>query len=180
MIDAKQRFSEALLTLCSKYSLEKISVTDLVKETGSSRQTFYNHFQDKNDLIQYVYESRCLYVWEKEDCYENYMKYCIEYFRNLKSLQHFLIQACKMKGQNNLSDFIVSYANKWEQKWFLKYHPSGDYPPEYQFQIDYHCYGMMHLVISWVLSGMTVSPEKMAALVTRFRNASLAELLISE
>ena len=29
----------------------------ILKETGVSRQTFYNHFKDKNDLICYVYDT---------------------------------------------------------------------------------------------------------------------------
>ena len=51
-IDVKALISDALLELCNEKPLSKISISDIQKKSGVSRQTFYNHFRDKNDLIQ--------------------------------------------------------------------------------------------------------------------------------
>ena len=39
-------------------NLEALTIQDLLNDTGISRQTFYNHFIDKNDLIHYVYNTK--------------------------------------------------------------------------------------------------------------------------
>ncbi len=57
-IDVKELLSEALLNICHEKSLEFITISKLLRITGVSRQTFYNHFVDKNDLIQYIYNTR--------------------------------------------------------------------------------------------------------------------------
>lgn len=176
MRNTKDLLADILIRLCEKRPLQNLSVTDILKEAQISRQTFYNHFQDKNDLIQYVYQSKVLSVWERPDAYNNYQKYCVEYFSRMMELKFFLTQACKMKDQNNLSDYIIEYANYWESRWFHSQAEEEIFPIENQLWIDYHCYGMMHLVISWILSGMKTSPEKMAELVTDFRDATLGKL----
>ena len=56
-IDVKRILGTALLELTQKKPLESLTVSQILKETGVSRQTFYNHFKDKNDLICYVYDT---------------------------------------------------------------------------------------------------------------------------
>lgn len=38
-----------------------------LNDIGVSRQTFYNHFRDKNDLIPYIYLSRIIVNWRSVD-----------------------------------------------------------------------------------------------------------------
>lgn len=51
---------DTLLEMCKTKKLESITVLDIIKETGISRQTFYNRFRDKNDLIQWTCEHNVL------------------------------------------------------------------------------------------------------------------------
>ena len=59
-IDIKEILANGLLDLCHKKDLSQITVKDLLEATGVSRQTFYNHFLDKNDLIQYIYNHKII------------------------------------------------------------------------------------------------------------------------
>lgn len=56
-MNVKKAFSNSLLLLLNKKPLSKITIGDLLEDTELSRQTFYNHFLDKNGLIAYVYDS---------------------------------------------------------------------------------------------------------------------------
>ena len=55
-MDTKTIFEESLLALNETKDLDKITISDILKKAGFSRQTFYNHFADKYELIQYVYK----------------------------------------------------------------------------------------------------------------------------
>ena len=59
-IDVKALLADALLELCEQKPLSKISVSDIQAQSGVSRQAFYNHFRDKQDLIQYIYLNRII------------------------------------------------------------------------------------------------------------------------
>ncbi len=57
-IDIKEMFADCFLELLEKQSLSTITIQTLLDQTGAARQTFYNHYQDKNDLICYIYTTQ--------------------------------------------------------------------------------------------------------------------------
>lgn len=57
-INIKDIIINGLLDLNKSKQLESITIKQLLEKTDVSRQTFYNHFIDKNDLIQYVYDTK--------------------------------------------------------------------------------------------------------------------------
>ena len=67
VINYKNLLSESLLILNTTKTLKKITVTDLQKESGISRQTFYNHFLDIDDLIQYTYKKEIVVHWDPHE-----------------------------------------------------------------------------------------------------------------
>ena len=55
--NSKTILAETLLELARHQTLDKITVKQIVEESGLSMQTFYNHFQDKSELILYIHKS---------------------------------------------------------------------------------------------------------------------------
>ena len=51
--EMKMLLAEALKQCMRKVPLEKITVTQIVRTCGTTRQTFYRHFQDKYELLSY-------------------------------------------------------------------------------------------------------------------------------
>lgn len=45
---------DSFIELSKQMPFEKISIADITQNCGLSRKTFYNYFQDKYDLIEYV------------------------------------------------------------------------------------------------------------------------------
>lgn len=50
----KRQYCEALLGICERKRLSKITIRELAEATDTTRQTFYNNFRDINDLISYL------------------------------------------------------------------------------------------------------------------------------
>jgi AcrR family transcriptional regulator len=59
-INVKSLVIDALLELVEVEGipLERVTVKRILEKSGVNRQTFYNHFLDKNDLICQAYERR--------------------------------------------------------------------------------------------------------------------------
>ncbi len=51
---AQDTIAEGYLSLLKRGSTDKINVSNIIKESNVSRQTFYYHFQDLDDLREYV------------------------------------------------------------------------------------------------------------------------------
>ena len=57
MNDTKLTIANALLNLLKTQPLNKITVTQITKESNLTRQTFYRNFEDKEDLLGCIAES---------------------------------------------------------------------------------------------------------------------------
>lgn len=56
--ETKAQFAAALRELMLDKPFEKVSVIDIAERAGLSRKSFYNHFRDKYDLINWICYSR--------------------------------------------------------------------------------------------------------------------------
>ena len=54
-LTTKRILARSLKELCQHRNFEKISINDLTSNCNLNRQTFYYHFQDKYDLLQWLY-----------------------------------------------------------------------------------------------------------------------------
>ena len=91
-IDIKEILANGLLDLCHKKDLSQVTVKDLLETTGVSRQTFYNHFLDKNDLIQYIYNHKIINHFNGQNTNLDFYESLIESFEHMKQYQTFLKQ----------------------------------------------------------------------------------------
>jgi probable dihydroxyacetone kinase regulator len=51
----KRTLSETLKKILQEKSLDKVTVVDIVETSAINRQTFYYHFQDKYELLVWIY-----------------------------------------------------------------------------------------------------------------------------
>ena len=101
-INVKNIIASALLELCETKSLEALTVKQILEKSGVSRQTFYNHFIDKNDLIQYVYKEKIIPDFHDNNMNISFYDSLVIAFENMKKYHYFMKQVCLMEGQNRL------------------------------------------------------------------------------
>lgn len=56
----KKALANSLKELMKDISLNKISVKNIVDNCGLNRQTFYYHFQDIFDLVEWIYKTEAV------------------------------------------------------------------------------------------------------------------------
>ena len=54
--EMKYRLAEAVKSCMKTTPVEKITVKEIVDACGTTRQTFYRHFQDKYDLVNWYFD----------------------------------------------------------------------------------------------------------------------------
>lgn len=171
--------ANALLDLCREKKLESITIKDILDETGVSRQTFYNRFRDKNDLIQWIYETMVLSEFHKAGetgtYYENTLAYC----RALEKYRFFMRQAYQLQGQNNLRDWIFSYAVQYDYDWHCRHMGRESLPEELRFLSYYHSIASIYMEMEWICSKDPgrMTPEQIARRITEARRTSISEML---
>lgn len=51
MNQTEQALLDAAMRVFSRYGVKRSSMSDLCEEAGVSRQTFYNNFRNKDDIL---------------------------------------------------------------------------------------------------------------------------------
>ena len=57
-LTTKRALADSLKKLLAKRSLDKITVKDIVEDCGVNRQTFYYHFHDIYDLMEWTFRNK--------------------------------------------------------------------------------------------------------------------------
>ncbi len=168
-IDVKTILAHALVSLCEYRSLEKITVTELLHETGVGRRTFYVHFADKNDLIRWIYEEKVINVCVNEDPGTCVLETELYYSLLLKN-KKFFEQACKMEGQNCLTDSMYELTEKRLRLRAERFGYSN------MQAVHFYSRAMTLWSIEWIRNGMRTGPAEAAEGLKKARTSSLDEL----
>lgn len=173
-INIKEMFSECFLNLIEKQSLSSITVQTLLDETGAARQTFYNHFHDKNDLIYYIYNTNIIKEYQDPmNVHFDFSKALVDSFYQMKKYHRFLEQALRMDDPGCLKDYIFQHCYEYDIKWHQSCYGDEKMPEELVFATKYHAIASSSMAISWILSGMPATCEDMVDLIVQMRSVGM-------
>ena len=175
-INVKNIIASALLELCETKSLEALTVKQILEKSGVSRQTFYNHFIDKNDLIQYVYKEKIIPDFHDNNMNISFYDSLVIVFENMKKYHYFMKQACLMEGQNCLKDYIFNHCKEFDLKWHQELYGDEPMPESLRFATEYHATASSSMTLSWILSDMPVSCEEISKMITEMRGIGMEQL----
>jgi AcrR family transcriptional regulator len=169
--------ANTLLDLCREKKLEAITIKDILEETGISRQTFYNRFRDKNDLIQWTYENMVLSEFHKSGETGSYYENTVAYCKALEKYRFFMKQAYQLEGQNNLRDWIYDYATEYDYNWHCQQMGVDSMSDEFAYISRYHSIATINMEMEWICSRdkERMSPEEIARRITKIRRISMSD-----
>lgn len=115
----KKLLSDSLKKLLTKKTLKKITVKDVVTECHLTRQTFYYHFQDIYELLDWTFSDiikTLLADSEGNDREESYKK-LFKYFYENKSL---FISTLNYMGREHFENAIYSQLFEHNKNYILR------------------------------------------------------------
>ena len=157
---SKEAISSALLKVMEIYSYSEITVTQITQEAGLSRKTFYRHFNDKEQVLEYLFDtlyqecveeiirSGCCHYWDVVLCYFSFWK------------KH--ADAISLMNRSGLLPklFEESYKRSFEVFKIVRTEDmvkaNADLLP---YMLAYSIGGMHSMLIRWIESDMAVEPK---------------------
>ena len=152
-------FAKAIKTLIKKQPLDKITVTDIVSTAGKTRQTFYRHFQDKYDLVNWYFEKLVLKSFEEMNQGGTLQEALNLKFAFIEQEHAFFKEAFKSNDYNNLIhyDFCCIYDFYKE---YIRKNTGKTIPSDIDFLLKMYCRGSVDMTVEWVLNDMPILIEE--------------------
>mgnify|MGYP004589081933 CR=1 FL=1 len=180
----KRMISRELKELAKTIPLQKISVKAIIEHCDINRGTFYYHFADKQDLINYTYHNDITVPLRKliNSADRAWDQLTLISLKAMYNNRNFYTQALKITGQNDLNSFVHKEV---KENWQLisKIYVDSKFNNKqvnlrYMYYVsDYLAAGAVAMMTNWVLAGMKESPEEVAMLLDLASNNGLAKAI---
>ena len=146
MSDIENRIRDGFIALLEKKPIEQITVTEICRETGVSKRSFYNYFCDKYDVILKV---QAIPEMEDEDT-EVSLDTLENYFR--ARYRGFLKNLSLYYGQNSSVLAFKDLLNALIWKIMKQNDPALKESPELVYAVNFFVSGYLVFVITIILS----------------------------
>lgn len=163
----KHAIAQGFKQLILKKDLHKISISDISSQCGLNRQTFYYHFQDKYELLNWIYYQECFRKAIDGMNFDNWNDHFEMMFTIMKEDEVFYSRTIR-SDQSVFYDYLlqITTAILFDAMEKLDY----DHQLQKQdksFYARFYAYGISGSVIKWVFEGMKESPLQLASKLKR-------------
>jgi len=179
-INVDQRLAESFKQLVLKMPIEKITIKDITDGAGVIRPTFYNHFQDKYDLLEWIVKEELLRPFIQALQRGHLEEGLVLIFTNALKMKEFCIRAAKMEGQNSFESIVRGCI--WEMLFSYINARCAGRPFSHTWMTpeivaEYYAQSLTFVVMTWIRKDMIVSPEEMATIYQYIIHRSMNEML---
>ena len=169
----KKAIAASMKELMKKKSLDKITVADIVKNCGLNRQTFYYHFQDKYDLVNWIYYNEIVSAIAHNISYHDWSEAILDVLNIMKRDKSFYMGALDSSGRNLCQEYFFSVtkdllleivnglADSFEEGRQME-------EADKNFIAEFYAYGLVGIVLQWASRGMKEKPQEIVCRLKHF------------
>ena len=158
----KKAIATALKSLILEKPFDKISIADLTKACGLNRQTFYYHFQDKYELLTWIYYTEGFAFVVEAITFENWDQKILLLLNIMKKDQTFYCHTIKHDSRYFMDYLLEITATLFTEAINALDTQHKVQAQQKQFFSEFYAYGICGVILSWVQSNMKQPPEEVA------------------
>lgn len=102
----KRALEQSLKNLLQKKPLNKITINDIAEDCGISRMTFYYHFKDIYDLVEWVCLEDAKRALEEKKSYETWQQGFLQIFELVRENKLFVMNVYRCVHQEQVEKYV--------------------------------------------------------------------------
>jgi len=157
----KKAIANGLKKLLKIKPFEKITISDITNQCGLNRQTFYYHFQDKYDLVNWIYYQEAIMVITQDLSIENWDIKVLDLLTTMKEDALFYQTTLKDIYSDEFKNYLFSVSKGIFLEFIEHFIANSEMKDEKKtFIAEFISYGIVGMINDWVQKGMKQSPEE--------------------
>lgn len=155
--NTKEKIAAAVKELMRQKSIRKITVQDIMEETGMKRQSFYYHFQDIYDVIEWICNRELIDTvnMESELSFEEWLREWMETIEGDRTFYKKLANEIEWKRMAERAKGPVS---KQVEKFLGD--AQSDTPEEKAFLVDFLSTSIIYYLLDFVTDQKNMTAEE--------------------
>ena len=168
----KKAIAEGLKELCHHKDFNKISVRDITEQCGLNRQTFYYHFQDKYELLDWIYYQEGFVYLASDVTFDNWHQHMEKLLTMMRENQIFYENTISASPQC-FEDYLFQITCTLFEEAIRRLDGSLRLQEaDVRLYSRFYSYGMCGIIRDWVRGGMKESPESLSLRIRKLANDS--------
>ena len=156
----KRALAASFKELLNEQTFIQISIREICEGCGMNRKSFYYHFKDKYDLVNWIFDTECLFSQKRAYADDPLLSLCNYFYEN----RAFYKKIFKIEGQNS---FIEHFEAAITPKLESGVQETANSDSEAEFFASVLSDSLISAIRRWLNEREIYSPEKFCALFRR-------------
>ena len=143
-----------------KKPLDKVTISDITDDCGISRMTFYYHFKDIYDLIEWAFEEESSRILEGKKDYDTWQQGYLRIFEDLNANKPFIMNVYHSVSREHIErhlyeityDLLIGVVEEQAQDLSVR-------AEDKKFIADFYKFAFVGIMLEWIRTGMTADPK---------------------
>ena len=171
-VDMKLLIAETFGKLAQRGNIDKITVKALIEECHISRQTFYYHFQDKYELLDWIYYQEGFVYLASDVTFDNWHQHMEKLLTMMRENQIFYENTISASPQC-FEDYLFQITCTLFEEAIRRLDGSLRLQEaDVRLYSRFYSYGMCGIICDWVRGGMKESPKSLSLRIRKLANDS--------
>ena len=151
----KRALEQSLKNLLLKKPLTKITISDITADCGMNRMTFYYHFKDIYDLVEWVCLEDAKRALDQKKTYDTWQQGLLQIFEAVQENKPFILNVYRCVGREQIENYLFQLTCNLLMGVVTE--KSKDIPitdEQKIFIADLYKYSFVGIMLDWIKNGM--------------------------
>ena len=174
----KRALEQSLKNLLLKKPLTKITVSDIADDCGINRMTFYYHFKDIYDLVEWSCLEDAKRALDEKKTYETWQQVLLQIFEAVEENKPFILNVYRCVHREEVEKYlqplvdqlILGVINEETGNMTIR-------DEDKQFIAQIYSYIFIGLMLDWIKDDMREDPQPLVDRLAKLIKGSMSEAL---
>ena len=158
----KRALEASLKRLLLQKPLNKITINDITEDCGVNRMTFYYHFKDIYDLVDWILAEDAAKALENRRNFENWTDAFLDILRQLQENKALVMNVYRSVSREQVEQYLYKQLDPMLRDFIeRKAAEISVQDADKQFIVDFYKYALVGMVLEWIRKDMKEDPVRM-------------------
>ena len=158
----KRALEQSLKNLLLKKPLTKITINDIAEDCGINRMTFYYHFKDIYDLVEWSCTEDARKALEENKTYDTWQQGFLQIFKAVRENKPFIMNVYRNVDRERMENYLFKLTYDLIAGVVEEKSKGLDLTEEdKKFIANFYKYGFVGIMFEWIQAGMKEDIEEL-------------------
>ena len=158
----KRALEASLKRLLLQKPLNKITINDITEDCGVNRMTFYYHFKDIYDLVDWILAEDAAKALENRRNFEPWTDAFLDILRQVQENKVLVMNVYRSVSREQVEQYLYKQLDPMLRDFIeRKAAEISVQDADKQFIVDFYKYALVGMVLEWIRKDMKEDPVRM-------------------